>query len=133
MKIKFAVLFAFLALTAAAWAQPQTKLAPAASATGSRGLRPERAARIDQLLQRYVDENRIAGAVALVLRDGKPAYERAVGWADKETGRRMTTTTIFRIASRTKAITSAAVLALVEEGKIGLNEPVGNFIPTFVK
>ncbi len=71
--------------------------------------------------------------MALVLRDGKPVYERAVGWSDKEAGRRMTTDTIFRIASQTKAITSAAVLALVEEGKIGLDEPVGHFIPTFTK
>jgi CubicO group peptidase (beta-lactamase class C family) len=133
MKTNFAVLFAFLALTAAAWAQPQSKLAPAASATGPRTLHPERAARIDQLLQRYVDENRIAGAAALVLRDGKAVYERAVGWADKEAGRRMTTSTIFRIASQTKSITSAAVLALVEEGKVGLNESVGNFISSFRK
>ena len=43
----------------------------------------------------------------------------------------MTTNTVFRIASQTKAITSAAILALVEEGKIDLNEPAGNFIPTF--
>ncbi len=94
---------------------------------------PERAARIDRLLRQYVDQNRIAGAVALVLRDGKPVYERAVGWSDKEAGRRMTASTIFRIASQTKAITSTAVLALVEEGKIGLSEPVGHFIPTFTK
>src|SRR5690606_13161804 len=39
--------------------------------------------RIDALLQRYVDEERIAGAVALVLKDGQPIYERAVGWADR--------------------------------------------------
>src|SRR5258706_10614500 len=45
----------------------------------------------------------------------------------------MTPSTIFRIASQTKAFTSTAVLALVEEGKIGLNEPVGHFIPTFTK
>lgn len=45
----------------------------------------------------------------------------------------MTVNTVFRIASQTKAITSAAVLALVEEGKIGLKEPVGNFIPSFRK
>jgi CubicO group peptidase (beta-lactamase class C family) len=45
----------------------------------------------------------------------------------------MTTDTIFRIASQTKAITSAAILTLVEEGKIGLNEPVSHFIPTFAK
>jgi CubicO group peptidase (beta-lactamase class C family) len=95
------------------------------------GLAPDRAARIDALLQRYVDEGRIAGAVALVLRDGAPAYERAVGWSDKEAGRRMTTDTIFRIASQSKAITSAAILALVEQGKIGIAEPVWHFIPTF--
>ena len=71
--------------------------------------------------------------MALVLRNGKPVYERAFGWSDKEAGRRMTTNTIFRIASQTKAITSAAILALVEEGKIGLTEPVGHFIPTFTK
>src|SRR5271165_6079124 len=82
---------------------------------------PERLARIDRLLQQYVDQNRIAGAVALVLHDGKPVYERAVGWSDKEAGRRMKVNTIFRIASQTKAITSTAVLALMEEGKIGLN------------
>src|SRR5204863_2245820 len=93
----------------------------------------DRLARIDRALQQFVDDNRIAGAVALVLQDGKPVYERAVGWADKEAGRRMTTDTIFRIASQTKAITSVAILALVEEGKIGLNEPVGNFVPTFSK
>lgn len=91
----------------------------------------DRAARIDRLLKRYTDENRIAGAVALVLRDGKPVYEQAVGWSDKEAGRRMTMDTVFRIASQTKAITSTAVLALVEEGKIGLAEPVSDFIPTF--
>jgi CubicO group peptidase (beta-lactamase class C family) len=45
----------------------------------------------------------------------------------------MTTNNIFRIASQTKAITSAAVLILVEEGKIGINEPVGHFIPSFAK
>jgi CubicO group peptidase (beta-lactamase class C family) len=104
------------------------------SADGQRStLAPDRLARIDQVLQQYVEENRIAGAVALVLRDGKAVYERAVGWRDKEAGRRMTVDTIFRIASQTKAITSAAILVLVEEGKVGLNDPVSRFLPTFAK
>jgi CubicO group peptidase (beta-lactamase class C family) len=111
-------------IACAAFAQPMSP-APA--------LAPDRVARIDHLLNQYVDQGRIAGAVALVLRDGKPGYERAVGWSDKEAGRRMTANTLFRIASQTKALTSTAVLALVEEGKIGLTEPVGNFIPTFKK
>ncbi len=102
-------------------------------AKSSLSLSPERLARIDHVLQQYIDQNRIAGVVALVLRDGKPVYERAIGWSDKEAGRKMTANTIFRIASQTKAITSTAILALVEEGKIGLNEPVWHFIPTFKK
>lgn len=97
------------------------------------GVAPDRIARLDALLQRYVDENRIAGAVALVLRDGKPVYERAVGWSDKEASRKMTTDTMFRIASQTKAITSAAILALVEEGRVGLTSPASEFIPAFEK
>lgn len=105
----------------------------ASAQRGGAGLAPDRLARIDDLLQRYVDENRIAGAVALVLRDGKPAYERAVGWSDKEAGRRMTPDTIFRIASQTKAITSAAILALVEDGRLGLNTSASELIPTFEK
>lgn len=93
----------------------------------------ERLGRIDTVLQQYVDENRLAGAVALVLQDGKPVYERAFGWSDKEAGRRMTTNTVFRIASQTKAITSTAILALVEEGKIVISDPVSRFIPGFAK
>src|SRR5687767_5512115 len=78
------------------------------------GFATDRLARIDQMMQRYVDEGKIAGAVGLVMRDGRIVYERAVGWADKEAGRRMTPDAIFRIASQTKAITSAAIRILME-------------------
>ena len=115
--------------------QSARSTAPLATAGGgtSRGLSPDRVDRIDRRLQKYVDDNEVAGIVALVLRDGQPVYERALGWADKEAGRRMTPTAIFRIASQTKAMTSAAILALVEEGKIGINDPVSRFIPAFAK
>jgi CubicO group peptidase (beta-lactamase class C family) len=113
-------------------AQSPAARATAPAATSS-AIAPDRLARIDKLLQQYVDENRIGGAVALVLRDGQPVYERAVGWSDKEAQRRMSTDTIFRIASQTKAITSAAILSLVEEGKIGINDPVSRFIPGYAK
>jgi len=106
-------------------------LAVAAPAAGPGTLSPERVARIDKVLQQYVDENRIAGAVGYVLQDGKPIYERAVGWADKEAGTRMAPNTIFRIASQTKAITSAAILSLMEEGKLNLTDPVSRYIPSF--
>lgn len=130
MKYKFHLLA--LALCALpAFSQPAAAPAATPAPPASTGFAPDRLARIDRFLQQYVDQEKIAGAVALVLRDGKPVYERAFGWSDKEANQRMTTTTLFRIASQSKAITSAAVMALVEEGKIGLNEPVGNFIPTF--
>ncbi|GAC1514917.1 MAG: serine hydrolase domain-containing protein [Gemmatimonadaceae bacterium] len=95
------------------------------------GFSTERLARLDSALQRAVDRKEIAGAVALVLRDGQTVYERAVGWSDREAGRRMTPDAIFRIASQTKALTSVAVMALVEEGKISLGDPVSRFIPAF--
>jgi len=99
----------------------------------AQSLSAERLARIDRFFQQYVDEARIGGAVALVLQDGKPVYERAFGWRDKEAGSKMTTDAIFRIASQTKALTSTAILSLMEEGKIGLNDPAGRFIPAFSK
>ena len=110
-------------------------LAPATASLQSRpaGLAPERVAVIDSGLQRYVDDNRVAGVVALVLQDGKPVYEKAFGWADKEAGRRMTTDTIFRIASQTKALTSVAIMQLIEEGRLSLGRRAGEFIPTFAK
>src|SRR5712675_3518531 len=91
----------------------------------------DRLARIDKVFQQYVDENRVGGVVGLVLQDGKPVYERAVGWADKEAGTKMAPDTIFRIASQTKALTSVAILALMEEGKISLTDPVSRYIPSF--
>ena len=91
----------------------------------------ERLPRIDKALQQYVDENRVGGVVGLVLQDGKPVYERAIGWADKEAGTKMAPDTIFRIASQTKALTSVAVLSLMEEGKLNLTDPVSRYIPSF--
>jgi CubicO group peptidase (beta-lactamase class C family) len=110
---------------ASAQSKPAAQPVPAFSA--------ERLSRIDRAIQQYVDESRIAGAVVLVLRDGQPVYERAIGWSDKEAGRRMANDTIFRIASQTKALTSVAILSLVEEGKIGLNTAVSSLIPSFGK
>src|SRR5690242_804728 len=89
--------------------QPAQRSAPTATVLG---FAPDRLARIDRWLQEYVDKGQIAGAVALVLRDGHVAYERAVGWSDQEAGRRMAPDAIFRIASQSKALTSTAILIL---------------------
>jgi CubicO group peptidase (beta-lactamase class C family) len=94
---------------------------------------PSRAPIIDKALQRYVDTARVAGVVALVMQDGKIVYNKAFGWADKEAGRRMTSDTIFRIASQTKALTSTAIMQLVEEGSLALSTRAGTLIPAFAQ
>ncbi len=97
------------------------------------GISAARLARLDTVLKRYVDTDSIAGLVALVLRDGAPIYQAALGWADREAGRRMTMDAMFRIASQTKAVTSAAIMILVEEGKLGITDPVSRYLPSFAR
>ncbi len=95
------------------------------------GFDPLRLERVDSVLQRYVDEGRVAGAVGLVLRDGEVVYEGAAGWLDREARIPMPADAIFRIASQSKAVTSAAIMMLVEEGRMNLNEPITRWMPTF--
>ena len=71
---------AMLSAVVSASQQAASKPTPASVAGVSR----ERLKRLDAALQEHVDQNRVAGVVVLVLRDGKPVYERAVGWSDKE-------------------------------------------------
>jgi len=72
-----------------------------------------RLARIDRVMQQYVDSGQIAGAVGLVLRNGRVVYQHAVGWSDLESRHPMTPTALFRIASQTKALTSVVILSLM--------------------
>lgn len=97
------------------------------------GLSSERLGRIGEVMQRYVDEARLGGAVALVAREGKVAYLQAFGKIDPATGAEMPVDAIFRIASQSKALTTVAVMILFEEGKLLLDDPVSNYIPEFAK
>jgi CubicO group peptidase (beta-lactamase class C family) len=67
------------------------------------------------------------------MRDGVVVHQAALGWADKEARKPMRDDTLFRIASQTKALTSVAVLQLVEEGRLSLTQPVSTIIPSFAK
>ncbi len=97
------------------------------------GLSSERLERLRAAMQQYVDEGRVAGLVTYVARGGEVVHLEAYGKADIEAGAPMKTDSVFRIASQTKALTSVAVMMLVEEGKIGLADPVSKFIPAFKK
>jgi CubicO group peptidase (beta-lactamase class C family) len=110
---------------------PSLAVLVAVATLSAQTLNQDRLKRIDRFFQEQVDQERIAGAVALVLQDGKPVYEKAFGWADKEARRKMTTDAIFRIASQSKALTSAVILSLMEEGKLSVTDAVGRYIPTF--
>jgi CubicO group peptidase (beta-lactamase class C family) len=85
-----------------------------------------------QVIQKYVDEGQIAGAAAAVWRDGAMQVVCA-GWRDVETHLPIERDTIFRIASMTKPITSAAALMLVDEGKIALDDPISKYAPEFAE
>ena len=93
--------------------------------TSAQNLSQERLTRIDRYFQEQVEQEHIAGAVALVLQDGKPVYEHAFGWADKEANRKMSMDTIFRIASMTMQFTGGSALMQMEAGRFTLVEPIG--------
>ena len=95
------------------------------------GLSTERLGRIGEVMQRYVDEGRLGGVVALVAREGKVAYLQSFGKLDPKTGTPMPADAIFRIASQSKALTSVAVMILFEQGKILLDDPISKYIPEF--
>jgi CubicO group peptidase (beta-lactamase class C family) len=89
------------------------------------------AARVDKAVDAALAERRIVGGVVLVARNGETVYARAAGLADRESGRPVGRDTIFRYASLTKPMVSAAALALAEEGVIDLDAPVITYLPDF--
>jgi CubicO group peptidase (beta-lactamase class C family) len=97
----------------------------------SLGFSVERLARIDTLLQSYVDQGRTPGVVALIIRRGQVAWRGAFGLADREATRAMSPDALFRVASQTKAVTSVAAMILVEDGRLRLGDRVSRFIPNF--
>src|SRR5262245_19545710 len=95
------------------------------------GMSRQTLAKVHRLLEDHVARKRIAGAVALVLRRGRVAYEDAVGLRDVEANAPMTPDTIFRIASMTKPVTSTAIMILADQGKLALDDPVSQYLPEF--
>ncbi len=94
------------------------------------GFDPSRLARIDRhLAQKYVAPGKLPGTLTLVARHGDIAHIGVTGLADVERKIALTQDTIFRIYSMTKPITSVALMMLVEEGKIALDDPVHRYIP----
>ena len=100
-----------------------------AGSPASLGSDEARLERLDAVLQSYVDEERIAGSVTLVLRDGRILYSAAKGMRNVEAGAAMTEDTIFRIASQTKAIVSTGIMMLQERGALQISDPLSRYFP----
>ena len=95
------------------------------------GLSAERLQRIHEAIMRRVEAQDIPGAVTVVARRGRLVHLEAHGLMDVEAKKPMTRDALFRLASSTKPITAAAILILMEEGRLKLTDPVSKYIPEF--
>jgi CubicO group peptidase (beta-lactamase class C family) len=95
----------------------------------SPGFLPARLERIERILQERVDRSELPGAVVLLARDGQVALHRSFGFRDLESKALLKPDDLFRLASATKILTSAALLTLYEEGRFRLRDPVSDYLP----
>jgi CubicO group peptidase (beta-lactamase class C family) len=125
-KLSLSAFFSLLLLAVIANAQDLPAAKPE-----SVGLSTERLERIGTVVQKNIDDKRIAGAVTLVIRHGQVAWFKAQGMQDREAAKPMRPDTIFRICSMSKPVTSVAVMMLYEEGRFMLEDPVSKYLPEF--
>lgn len=95
------------------------------------GMDSQQLGKIASRMEEFVRAKQAAGVVTLIARRGTVVHLQAVGTADLASGRKMTPSSMFAIASMTKPITAAAVMILVDEGKLNLDNPVSKYIPEF--
>ncbi len=95
------------------------------------GMSSEKLALVVPAMQAFVDDEKVAGAITIVARNGKVVFFEAVGSANIDSGKPMKRDTIVRIYSMAKPITSVAVMTLVEDGQLALDDPVAKHLPEF--
>ena len=118
----------FGAAPAVAASQPAS---PAGASADSPRFSAERLQRLEGFLHKAADAHGYLGAVSLVVRDDDVVQSQAYGYRDLARTAPMRTDSIFRIYSMTKTATTVAVLMLMEEGKLNLDDPVEKFLPEF--
>jgi CubicO group peptidase (beta-lactamase class C family) len=125
--LAFFLLVLLFATQSIAFAQ---KIEPAVSPAAA-GFSAQKLAILDERLNEWVNKEWMQGGTAIIIRNGKVVYHKAVGYNELEAKVPMKKDDIFRIASQTKAITSVAIMILFEEGKLLLDDPVSKYIPAF--
>jgi CubicO group peptidase (beta-lactamase class C family) len=122
----------FVAALAVACGSPRSAAPPAAAPPALPSAPdPALAARVDAVIDKAIAAQQIVGTVVLIARDGKLVYARAAGLADREAKLPVREDTLFRLASMTKPVVSVAALALVDRGKLTLDDPVTKWLPDF--
>jgi len=94
------------------------------------GMSSAKLAKVDEAFEGLVEEKRLAGGTVVIARRGKIVHFKSYGLADIEKQRPMKNDAIMRFYSMSKAITSAAVMILADEGKLDVNDPVSKHIPS---
>jgi CubicO group peptidase (beta-lactamase class C family) len=105
---------------------PAAQLNPEAAGFSSEGLD-----KINTYFNHEVTGGKIPGAIVLIVRHGKPVYFECFGVRDVATKLPMTPDTLFRIFSMTKPITAVTAMMLIDQGKLGLDDPLSKYIPSF--
>ncbi|MEW5628103.1 serine hydrolase domain-containing protein [Streptomyces hydrogenans] len=100
----------------------------ACAGEGGSSLPPALTSRLDTTVEKVRRDAGIPGLVVGVWMPGKGCYVRATGVADKKTGEPMSTRGYLRIGSETKTFTVTALLQLVDEGKVGLDDPIDDYV-----
>lgn len=95
------------------------------------GFSESRLALADSLIEQYMADRLLPGGVFLIARHGKIAYHKSFGYRSLNFWEEYQKDDIFRIASMTKAVTTVAIMQLYEQGKLGLDDPVRQYIPAF--
>src|SRR5437667_3165951 len=95
------------------------------------GMSSDRLAAIGSVLNADIAAGRLPGAVVAIARKGKLVYFEAFGYRDRASSVRMTTDTIFSIASMTKPLTAVAALTLYERGALLMDDPLAKYFPQF--
>lgn len=121
MKRLIAALFLFVGIPAFAQEVPT-------GTPESVGLSSEKLKKVDAVVEDLIAKKKLAGAIVMIAKDGVVAFTGVYGKMDLEADKAMKPDTIFRIYSMTKAITTAAALILVEEGKLKLDAPLGDVV-----
>lgn len=130
MKKTFLILFTLLLFIGGSNIIIAQKIVPATS-PAEVGFSGERLQRLDERLNEWVNKGWMQGGTAMIIRNNKIVYHKAVGYNDLEAKISMKKDDIFRIASQTKAITSVAIMILFEEGKLLLDDPVSKYLPAY--